>query len=258
MEIVKYNFKELKNMTILPIGDVHIGSKTSKWKELVNFALTHPKIYFLLLGDMINNSTKTSKVNPHDDIMSPSDQQIVLTDILKEIGPERFLGAVTGNHEERTTKVADIDPTETIYRALNIPFNRVSMVCDLTVGFKSSERGYNYSILFTHGKGGGRTPGAPVNNGSKTKNIINSGIDIYISGHTHQPFVVPKAVNEYDRHNKNIIKKTYWLVNAGAWLEYESYAERGLYEPNANIYNFIKLSGENKKIDFKMEEMKWN
>lgn len=254
LKMIRYDFSKEKELMIIPVGDIHIGAKESYYKNLIKIANRYPQAKFILLGDLINNSIKSSKVNPHDDILRPAEQQKELISFIKQIGKSRFLGCVAGNHENRTTRVADIQPLESIMLGFDIPYDPNILLLDISVGKRQKDRSFNYTILFGHGAGGGRTKGSATNAAYRLRSVNEHGVDIYLSGHTHKPQAMKCNAGIYDKKNKKATTEPYWIMTCSSWVGHEEYAKQKMFEPPAFCLQKIILAGEKEKnIKIEME-----
>ena len=75
--------------------------------------------YICLMGDLMNNATRSSVSNVFDDIMRPREQKRYLANALAPLS-ERILCAVSGNHEARSGKDADDSPMFDIMAKLDL------------------------------------------------------------------------------------------------------------------------------------------
>ena len=87
-----------------------------------------------------------------------------------------------------------------------------------------------YSIMATHGNGGGRQTGASVNRYERF--AANwEGIDVFYFGHSHKPFVT-KPNKLYIDAQRGDVKQRNTIVTTGAsWLAYGGYPVRQLMDP---------------------------
>lgn len=201
-DLIVHKFK--KSITIVPVADVHLGAiehDRKAWDAFVRYVESNEDVYVILAGDLINNSIRTSVANPFDEVLRPREQKIRMVEYLKPI-KNKILCAVSGNHERRSTKEADIDLTydimakldiEDIYRE-NMAFMKVS--CGVR-GSGTPECSYAFCV--THGAGGGIYTGATVNRNERFGNVID-GLDCLITGHTQGNG--HKTVKNRYRHEK--------------------------------------------------------
>ena len=122
LEIIKIEFPERRDITVYPLGDVHLGSfccKEEKFGKLVERIASEEDSYVFLIGDMIDNATKSAKVGvPWDNRLRPSEAKRLMANYLKPIRT-KVLACIRGNHEARNKDVDD-DPMYDICCKLDI------------------------------------------------------------------------------------------------------------------------------------------
>ena len=78
MKIININLgKDLKELHIIPISDVHIGDKLTNYKllkEVLEKIKNTPNVYTILNGDLCNTALKNSKSDVYSDNLSPMEQ----------------------------------------------------------------------------------------------------------------------------------------------------------------------------------------
>ena len=165
--IVKQFDKDIK---IYPISDVHLGAlehNADEWNKFINKIKDEPNSYLILNGDLMNNATRSSVSNVFDDVLRPREQKTRLIEYLLPI-KDKILCAVSGNHERRSGKDADNDPMydimckldlEDVYRQ-NTAFLKIQLGSPREI---AKRQGITYTIVVTHGTGGGIYTGASVN-----------------------------------------------------------------------------------------------
>lgn len=252
-EMITHKFPERPDLTIVPISDVHIGSSEQMWDEWESFCkrvLSKPDIYITLGGDLMNNGTRASVSNLFEETMRPRDQKRLLVEMLTPI-KDRILCAVSGNHERRSGRDADEDPTydilckldiENLYRE-NIAFVKIQM------GEQNSNGKQNptYMLVVTHGAGGGALTGGAVNRNERFGYAID-GADAIIVGHTHKPFITQPAKICIDKHNNNVTIKPFKVISSTSWLRYGGYAAQKMLAPTSHAVQTITLCGTKKEI----------
>lgn len=252
-EMITHKFPERPDLTIVPISDVHIGSAEQMWDEWESFCkriLSNPNIYITLGGDLINNGTRSSVSNLFEETMRPRDQKRLLVEMLTPI-KDRILCAVSGNHERRSGRDADDDPTydilckldiENLYRE-NIAFVKIQM------GDQKSNGKLNptYMLVVTHGAGGGALTGGAVNRNERFGYAID-GADAIIVGHTHKPFITQPSKIYIDKYNNNVSVKPFKVISSTSWLRYGGYAAQKMLAPTSHAVQTITLCGTKKEI----------
>ena len=244
-----------KDIKIYPVADVHLGAaehKEKEWRDFCNKVISDENAYIILAGDLINNATRSGVSNIFEETMRPREQKKLMTEMLAPIR-DKILCAVTGNHERRSGKDADDDPTydimckldlEDLYRQ-NVAFVKVQMG---HVG-KSTDSNYRptYVLCVTHGSGGGIYTGAAVNRNERFGYVID-GIDLLVVGHTHKPFVTQPLKIVVDPRNNVVKQIPFKVVSATSWLDFGGYAAQKMLLPSSHAPQIIILSSKGKEI----------
>jgi predicted MPP superfamily phosphohydrolase len=121
-EIIIHEFEENNDITVIPISDVHLGANEHMqraWERFCIDVLKEPNTYITLGGDLINNATRNSVSNIFEETMRPSEQKRMMAKMLEPLRG-RILCAVSGNHERRSMKDADDEPTYDIMCKLDL------------------------------------------------------------------------------------------------------------------------------------------
>lgn len=194
-----------------------------------------------LLGDLMNNATRSSVSNCFDDAMSayprPREQKRYLANALAPIS-ERILCAVSGNHCFRSGKDADDDPMLDIMAKLDLEdlYRQNAAFVKLAFGSRS-KNGENvplqtYVMCVTHGSGGGIYTGAAVNRNERFGMVLE-GVDILAVGHTHKGTVSKPSKIVVDIRSNVVIQKSMTVISACSWLSYGGYAMRKMLLPSS-------------------------
>lgn len=256
-EMIQHKFPEREDLKIIPISDVHLGAPEHmqrKWELFCQEVLRSPTTYITLGGDLINNATRSSVSNIFEETMRPSEQKKVMAKMLEPLR-DRILCAVSGNHERRSLKDADDDPTydimckldiEHLYRE-NIAFLKIQMGRPEGAGQKNP----TYSLVVTHGGGGGIFTGAAVNRNERFGYVLD-GADCLIVGHTHKPFVTQPSKIKIDPFNNKVSFRPFKVVSSTSWLEYGGYAAQKMLLPSSHAAQTITLCGKKKEITVTM------
>lgn len=246
------------DITIYPISDVHLGSlehNAAEWEKFMNRVLGEPNSYVMLLGDLMNNATRSSVSNVFDDVLRPREQKERLVNYLLPI-KNKIICAVSGNHERRSGKDADNDPMydimckldlEHLYRQ-NIAFVKIALGPKKEKGHR---QGKTYTFAVTHGAGGGIFTGASVNRNERFGYTIDN-LDCLIVGHTHKGVISKPAKIVIDPRNDTVTIKPFTVITSQSWLSYGGYAVQKMLLPasNASADNGQKilLDAKNKNI----------
>lgn len=263
MKCIKVDLPEdLKSAKIELFSDLHLGSKKCNYTEIqerVKSVKENENTYALILGDLLNNSTKSSVGDVYEEELTPM-QQVNLAIRTFEPIKDKILGICSGNHERRSYKTDGVDLLYFMASELGVAdrydYSACLMFVRLGHNNRSNKQGERsrkmcYTIYMTHGDGqGGRTIGGKANGLQRRGQIVNA--DIVITGHTHSPLSFRDCCFEIDYQNSSYHKKEQLFVNASATLDYEEYAELYGMPPSSIISPKIILNGTKKEFSVKM------
>jgi len=256
-EMIVHSFPKADTLTIIPVADVHLGAiehNGRAWDSFCREIREQQNTYIMLVGDLVNNSIRTSVANPFDEVMRPREQKKVMVEYLKPL-KDKILCSVSGNHERRTTKDTDMDITYDIMSKLDLEhlYRENMAFVKIGLGKRKTENCPESCFMFavTHGAGGGIFTGASVNRNERFGNIID-GVDCMVSGHTHKGSVTRPSKIVVDVRNEKISVRPYTVVTAESWLHYGGYAAQKMLLPHetANPQK-IMIGGDrnNKKLE---------
>lgn len=236
------NYIDLTDYTVddkiilIPLGDLHWGSPHCQQRqilELIQWATERKNVFFILMGDLAECSTKESigdgvfqqTINPMEQLM----QINKLFSLIKD----RIIGVHIGNHEYRIAKTTSIDINKVLSMALNLKYLGFSALTTIKLGE------YEYDIATTHGIGGSKMPH------TKLKKVMDFSqiylADIYCMGHVHDKLDIPMLIR-YREGNELKIKKRHFILT-GHFLEWkDSYAEMQMLLPSMIGVPLIELS----------------
>ncbi len=260
MEMIVHRFPDKKALTIIPVSDVHLGAlehNTRAWEAFCKYVQESEDTYILLVGDLLNNSTRSSVANPFDEVLRPREQKKMMVEYLKPL-KNKILCSVSGNHERRTLKESDVDLSydimskldiEELYRE-NVAFVKITLGERPTGGTAEC----HHVFVVTHGAGGGIYTGAAVNRNERFGNVIE-GLDCLVVGHTHKGTVSRPGKIVVDARAERVSMKNYTVVSAESWLNYGGYAAQKMLLPSetSNPQKII-ISGTR---DHKNLEVRW-
>lgn len=232
-----------KSLRIYPLGDLHIGAPEfdlALWDEWKYMVKHDDQGQIVIVGDMLENSLKTSVGNSYEAQLSPHEQKLWLANEFKPI-KNKILGVTRGNHEYRSVMTSDDCPLYDVMAKLDLEdLYRENMVeMKVSLGFKNAERQWSYTVLGMHG--------ASKNKTEKFSYALD-GVDVFITGHTHDASArFPKKI-VMDAHNEVIRMVGYMHVTVPSFMSFGGYALRGMYMPTDNKFPVIKLSGTEKKV----------
>lgn len=259
MKCVKVDLPgELQVIEIDIFADLHIGSKKCDYKlimERIEKVKNTPNRYCIIVGDLINNSTKTSVGDVYEEELTPM-QQIQKAVKLFEPIKDKIIGITSGNHERRSYKTDGIDLTYFFASELRLQHLYDYVACLLFIRFgkmgnygKGGAHGGKlcYTLYMSHGDGnGGRTIGGKMNGLQRRGQIVDA--DIVVTAHTHSPASFRDSFYKIDYANSSVSQREQLFVNASATLNYEEYAEMYGMKPSTKVYPIVLLNGRKKNM----------
>lgn len=255
-EMIVHHFPRNDDLHLIPIADVHLGAAEHREREWINFCdhvLEDPNAYILLGGDLLNFGLKNSLSNVYDEVYRPYTQKRMMTEMLTPL-KGRILAAVTGNHERRGMKDAD-DVTrdimckldlEHLYRP-NVAFIKIQVGAVNGNGAKNP----TYSIVLTHGAGGGSLPGSTINRNERYGYVLD-GADVLVVGHSHRPMVSQPSKLFIDLQHNRVSVRPFKVVVSSSWLDYGGYAAEKMLLPTSHVAQVITLRGKRKEVRVEM------
>ena len=249
MKIIKHEIKSHGEfLTILPIGDLHIGDKQHN-RAILDAMLerlkTEKDTYCCLIGDLMNNATKSSVSDTYNEVLPPLDQVRECARLFGEV-KDKVLFGIGGNHEARTWRMDGLDMTYLFFAQLGIEerYSDTTAVMFLKTGAQKTGhhkgRPLVYSMYATHGNGGGRKWGGKINR--LTDYAGCTDVDIYLCGHSHSPAVVRQSFFRTDTRYGTIEECDKLFVNSAACLDYGGYADTAGFTPPSKKYPQILLN----------------
>ena len=229
-----------KEIKIYPIADVHFGAlehASKEWEKFCSKVAGEPNSYIILAGDLINNNTRSSVGSPWDDLVRPREQKRRMVEYLAPLR-DRILCSVSGNHERRSLKDADDDPTYDIMTKLDLEdiYRQNAAFLKIRLGARGPKGrgdgvGYDTSFKFavTHGSGGGMT-GSAVNRNEKWGNVID-GVDCVVVGHTHKGAITRPSKIVIDDVNDLVTIKDYVVLSCVSWQAFGAYPMQQMMQP---------------------------
>jgi len=230
---------------IAPLSDVHFGARahqTKRFLDYVEWIRKSPHVFTFLNGDMIENAIDGSVGGAaYESIMTPSEQlwgsrrgEPGIIDILRPISHKIFW-CQPGNHEWRTWKKANIDPTRIIARELGIPYFSEPVYADILAW------GHRFTFFVQHGSSGSATKGGKMNAASRPA-LWQEATHFICMGHVHDSMANPvtRLVRErtFDNSGKltgfRLVEKTQYIVVFPSFHSYfDSYGARAGYAPGS-------------------------
>lgn len=259
-EMIVRTIPTTEDVTIIPVGDVHLGSRECREQEFIDFidkVKNTPNVYLLLLGDLCDNGTRNSVTNVFRATMSPSAQKREMAKILAPV-TDRIIASVSGNHERRKdNRDADDDVAYDIMAKLDLEkLHRENMAfVKVQLGKKEYDDGRrtnsnyrpSYTICIMHGSGGGALPGSVINKNERMAYCLD-GIDLLVVGHSHKPMISQPGKIVVDSRNNKVSVVPFKVVTSTSWLNYGDYAAQKMLLPSSHALQKIVLSAYRKEM----------
>ena len=244
---------DIKTLELVCISDSHIGDPYANEQELmkqIRYVEDTPNCYAIINGDIMNNATKSSVSDSYNETLSPMEQIVKAVMLLKPIS-DKILAITQGNHERRTAKESGVDLMKIIAMELGLldKYSEGMAYLFIRLGEQGSHEHFRkvlYTILVTHGNGGGRTVGAKANRLADLVSIADA--DIYLYGHTHNNIAFKEGFMRVNWRTYSIEMVDRLFVNSGAFLDWGGYAEQAQYRPSVIAPPHIFLSGSERKM----------
>ncbi len=214
---------------VVPVSCMHIGHKQfneKKCKGYLQYILTTPDTYALMLGDTIENVLpETAGRHPgsmHDQVLDVEAQRYLAAKMLAPLADaKKIIGWTESNHSLRSWFEAGFSVERWIADQIGVEFLGFDAFLDIKVGKQS------YAIHATHGNGGGTS--LPSVMGKLVAQVTRCpGADVYIRGHHHRKMLAdPPTINA----RTGEIKKQL-LAATGCFMDYiGGYGHRGALAP---------------------------
>lgn len=262
LDMIVHNLGE-EDITIIPVADVHLGAAEHMEKEWADFCskvLDTPNVYLTIGGDLLNNSVKNSIGDIYAEKYNPSTQKAMMVDFLKPLS-SRILAGCSGNHEFRSKREVDYNPSFEIFCKLNIEhlwrenvaFMKIQLGKREDINGRRMCQRYRptYTVCLTHGSGGGSTGTAVLR--SERFGLAIDNLDLLIVGHTHKPFVTQPAKIVIDPRNDIVTIRPFQIISSSSWMEWGGYAARKMLLPAGHMRQSIILSAYYKEMEVRLK-----
>lgn len=223
--VVHRDYSHLDTLHTYPMGDIHLGSEECaeaalyEWHQYIEDT---DDVSLLNTGDNFNAALRDSVSDVYREKYTVQQAREKLTELWTPLATEgKIDGIIDGNHENRIIRAVGDSPNAAVASALDIPYASAALVVVYHVGDQE------YTLFLRHGRGGGATMGAAVNNLERQERIIDA--DVYVSGHTHTQVAFPK--NIFIRQGDTVVRKKRLFVCSGSFLGWEPYAAVAGYPP---------------------------
>lgn len=247
------------HLIIRPIGDVHIGNPafdSAYWERLLREVRDTPNMYWIGVGDYIENANKRQKHGAVYHTPPPSRQA---REFVEQVAPiaGKCLGLIGGNHDFWTKDDSDFDPVEQIAERLGLAdrYGEDGLVVRLETGSRTKPgrrdvRGSSpcrYTLYVTHGSSGSALVSGKALALERAGNACLA--DVIVGGHVHSEIVFKSLI--YTPQWSDKVECSYRevvYVNSGSLLNYTAYARRARYRPQPVGIPYILLATDREKV----------
>lgn len=244
-QLIIKKFEANDQLTIYPLGDVHIGSKEfnrSLFEQWVEVVKNDQNAAVVIVGDMMNMGLKNSKTNIYDEVLSPREQKELCYELLKPIA-NKIIAGCSGNHEYRSVREVGTNPLYDVFCRLGIEDQYRENACFIKLQVGRVYGNPNvYGVVLTHGRS--------KNQDSKWNYAID-GCDCFISGHTHLGTHQPCGKIKMDLTHNTVKTVGYQHIVVQPWLDYGGYALNGKFLPShVGQFQCITFDGTSKRVGY--------
>jgi hypothetical protein len=202
---------------IAPIYDVHLGHYAHKREKLLAYLRwieETPNVYTFIGGDFAENALDDGRGMTYSQEIPPSLQVKRACELLAPIA-HKILFVLSGNHEHRTEKKTDIDPSAVVASYLNIPHYAGPVYCSIL------GKGRRWKLYAFHGNTSSQTKGGKLNAAGRPRRFTDF-IHFYVSGHTHDPMVNNETCLVEDPERCRLTYQTQWIITCPSFLGWEN------------------------------------
>ncbi len=252
LNIVDYKVKNY--LTLIPLGDVHYGSRECNvdvFKAHIEMIKNTKDCAVILMGDLVNVGLRDSVgAGPYDDNKTPEEQY---EEILKLLLPikSKIISCLCGNHEERIRKTTSFDISKMLAKELKVPYLQYGGLHKIKVN------GINYHVYSIHGSSGATTGAGKMNACRKMQEKADA--DIYLHGHLHSLDYSQQIYYSISNKNKTIEQRIKHFILTGGFVLWDgSYGEMKSYSLSPIGFPKVKLWGQlsrgSKKVEVKFTD----
>ncbi len=217
---------------IQPFGDVHRhepGCDEPRWHRFLKWARENhtPHTYYIGMGDTEGFMSKSERKKVRDADLH--DSTVAALDGLADTWHNRMLGElefmrgnllglVQGNHD--WTYENGQTGTQRLAEALGCKWLGGVGYVRMSVTFGNTGTRQSIDIVAVHGRAGGKLSGTSINQ-VEDLTLIFPDADIYIAGHDHRRYAVPRSVLHITsaKDGLEVQQKRQWLCRSGSFLK---------------------------------------
>jgi len=222
----------LEFQPVIVFADLHVGVPTLDERTLDRTILYAKKKKAICLGagDWIENANRNSVgAGWAEQVMVPKEQERLIIEKF-EIIKDQFIGAIRGNHEDRTWKDAGHDPMDTICNMLDIPYFGEELCAIVSRKNGNGNTTRSYSIYINHSGTTNKTTGLAFNwIEREAENWI--GADIICKAHGHDMGMIPVEYLSVDKSHLYADTRLRWFWCPGHFMGRPSYLKKKMKRP---------------------------
>lgn len=244
-----------QSMYVLPIGDIHFGSKQYNPKYLdkaLQFAVKNRnRTRIVLMGDLMEVATKTSVGRSVYEETYPTQRQFeVAVETFKPVADLIDI-VIEGNHEERIIRDTSFEIMQEFCHRIGRPdaYGKFSGIVNYNLG-----SGQTYSAYAWHGATGGITEASVINAMLKMRETAVA--HMYFMGHTHKLLKFEREVFLPAPGKDEPVTLKQMFVNTGASLVHGGYGEQKGFPASLPGYGVVQLfAEEHRKVFHKIDDL---
>ena len=225
----EYALKSNETVSIIPIGDTHIGSPQFDikfFKEMIKTIKDLPRKRIYLIGDMMEVASKNVANSSYEQVCPVEEQKEYFINNFKPFKDD-IVGYCIGNHESRINKEFGFNIVKDIARELEIPYYNQNIDT-----FRINE--FDFSVYTRHGRGSSQRKHLAM--GKMEKECQDIYADLYIQGHQHRLLFWDQL-----KRFPNGYKRIYY-AHCGSFLGYEGYADSMYLQKELPSFQVINVN----------------
>lgn len=227
-------------LRLYPIACMHTGASQCDVKfikEHIARIKDDPAARWVYMGDGGECVTRLSKGDVFGQLLSPSQQQDMILDLLGPIKDKGLFG-ILGNHGARIYKETGLDFDHTLLSRLGVPYLGVAAMANMVVNRSS------YDMYFHHGIDSGVTMRAKIARAEEFGKFINA--DAIFTAHSHVAMALqPAALLSVDNTLGRVATKLrYQYICGSAYDSRTGYAEAKGFPPLLPSWIVVGFSGK--------------
>jgi hypothetical protein len=217
---------------LVGLGDIHLGEprcNRQKLKRVIGWIKDHEALW-IGMGDWMENATRRSVgAGVYVQNIPPQEQIDKLVELIEPIAG-LCIGALIGNHEERTYKETGLDPMQTMCRELGIPYFGYELYA--VIVRNDGNEGCAHSLYATHSGVTNKTAGLALNAVERDWAKFLD-VDLMCKAHGHDVGLsVPQVHYGIDLYHRSVTRGYRRTLLTGHFLERPgSYAGSKPYPP---------------------------